>query len=62
MDRDYLPQAIGGCPCDCHRMPGVYHVMACCGTGRTYLDVPWKLPENPIEKEEEEIEQSDKDK
>lgn len=25
-----LPEAYGGCPCHCHRHPGVQHVMACC--------------------------------
>ena len=25
-----LPIAYGGCTCDCHRVSGVMHVMACC--------------------------------
>lgn len=25
-----LPKVYGGCSCDCHRNPHVYHVMACC--------------------------------
>lgn len=24
------PQAYGGCTCQCHRVPGVKHVVACC--------------------------------
>jgi hypothetical protein len=29
-----LPMAFGGCTCDCHRIPGVLHVMACCYPAR----------------------------
>jgi len=29
-----LPPKFGDCTCDCHRFPGVSHIMACCG--------PWK--------------------
>ena len=29
-----LPKAYGGCTCDCHRGPGVKHVMACCYPGK----------------------------
>lgn len=29
-----LPTSYGGCSCACHRMPGVSHVMACCGADR----------------------------
>ena len=25
-----MPRRYGGCTCQCHRVPGVYHVMACC--------------------------------
>jgi hypothetical protein len=27
-----LPKAYDGCTCSCHRVPGIKHVMACCGT------------------------------
>lgn len=26
----HLPEAYNGCQCDCHRVPGVMHVVACC--------------------------------
>lgn len=26
-----LPEAYNGCPCQCHRVPGILHLVACCG-------------------------------
>ncbi len=36
MPEERLPEpspAIDGCPCICHRQPGIVHFMACCGVG-----------------------------
>lgn len=29
-----LPKAHDGCTCECHRVPGVYHCVPCCGPSR----------------------------
>lgn len=27
---DHLPTRHGNCVCDCHRIPGISHLIACC--------------------------------
>lgn len=29
-EAEFLPEAYGGCTCDCHRIPNVFHCMPCC--------------------------------
>jgi hypothetical protein len=36
-DKDDLPPAYGGCTCDCHRWPNIFHCMPCCYPGKENL-------------------------
>lgn len=47
-----LPLAHGGCTCECHVMPGVKHVAACCFPMSGEKMPPWSpLPPKPAEGE-----------
>ena len=28
-----IPEPYNGCQCSCHKLPGVKHIMPCCGPG-----------------------------
>ena len=45
-----LPPACNGCTCACHRQPGVYHCIPCCGYDFNKESAK-PIPDNPVSEE-----------